>query len=352
MRLQFAPYMLKFKTPAGTSRGVLNEKITCLLRIFDEADPSHFGIGEAGIFPGLSPEANDTFFYKLMELQANIRIGLKTDLLKFPSLQSGLEQAIRDYSSGCNGLYFNSDFTEAEKSIVTNGLIWMGDFDKMLSQIEDKIEKGFKCIKLKIGAINWKQELDLIKHIRSKYSEDIIEIRVDANGAFSMDEALPKLKALADFAVHSIEQPIKAGNPELMGFLCDVSPLPIALDEELIGKFTYEDKANTLDSIKPKFIVIKTSLVGGFSGSNQWIQLANERGIGWWITSALESNIGLNAISQWVATLNNSLPQGLGTGALYTNNFTSPIYLEGENLKYNPKISYNYSELNKLDWRE
>lgn len=352
MRLQFAPYMLKFKTPAGTSRGVLNEKITCLIRIFDESDPSSFGIGEAGIFPGLSPEANDTFFYKLMELQANIRLGLKTDLLEFPSLQSGLEQAIRDYSSGCNGIYFNSDFVKGDQSIITNGLIWMGDFEKMFSQIEDKIRKGFKCIKLKIGAINWKQELDLIKHIRSIFNKDDIEIRVDANGAFSMDEALPKLKALADLGVHSIEQPIKAGNPELMSFLCKVSPLPIALDEELIGKFTYEDKANTLDNIKPQYVVLKPSLVGGFSGSQQWIDLAKERGIGWWITSALESNIGLNAIAQWVATLNNSLPQGLGTGALYTNNFNTPIYLEGENLRYNSSESINHTQLDKLDWRE
>ena len=352
MRLQFAPYVLQFKQPAGTSRGILTEKITCLIRIFNENFPEKFGIGEAGIFPGLSPEANDTFFYKLMELQANIRLGKSTDLTQFPSLQSGLEQAIRDFSSGCKGIYFDSDFVKGTKSIVTNGLIWMGDFDKMQEQIELKISQGFRCVKLKIGAIEWEKEIELIQRIRKKYNEKDIEIRVDANGAFTMDNVLPKLKQLADFAIHSIEQPIKAGTPELMKFLCNVSPLPIALDEELIGKFSFEQKAEVINYILPQYIILKPSLVGGFSGAEEWIRLADENGIKWWITSALESNIGLNAIAQWVATLNNRMPQGLGTGALFTNNFVSPIYMENENLKYNPTLNLDYELLNKLDWRE
>ncbi len=352
MRLQFCPYNLIFKRPAGTSRGILTDKITCFLRIFNETDPSKYGIGEAAIFPGLSPEADERYFYKLMELQANIRIGKSTDLTSFPSLQSGLEQAIRDFTGGCRGVYYDSPFILGERSIDINGLIWMGDFDSMIQQIEAKLNAGFHCIKLKIGAIDWKKEVDLIEYIRARYSQDKIEIRVDANGAFTMDNALPRLKRLAELGVHSIEQPIKAGNPELMRFLCDVSPLPIALDEELIGKFSFESKRETLDKIKPAFIIIKPSLIGGFSGAKEWIDLADERGIGWWVTSSLESNIGLNAIAQWVATLKQSRPQGLGTGNLFTNNLPAPVYTEGENLMYNPEATLDYSLLDSLDWRE
>ncbi len=351
MRLEFCPYNLVFRKAAGTSRGVLTEKITCFLRIFDESDPTHYGLGEAAVFPGLSPEADERYFYKLMELQANIRIGLQTDLSKFPSLQMGLEQAIRDFSGGCRGIYYDSPFILGEREITINGLIWMGDYEDMISQIENKLSSGFNCIKLKIGAIDWKSEVDMIEYIRRRYDRNKVEIRVDANGGFTMDNSLPRLKRLADLDVHSIEQPIKAGTPQLMRFLCDVSPLPIALDEELIGKFTTESKAATLDEIKPSYIVIKPSLEGGFSGAEEWIRLAEERGIGWWITSSLESNIGLNALSQWVATLKQERPQGLGTGALFTNNLQSPVYIDGEHLKYNPDLTLDYNEINKLDWR-
>lgn len=352
MRLQFAPYVLNFKEPGGTSRGVMTEKITCIMRIFDENNPSKFGIGEAGIFPGLSPEADDRFFYKLMELQANVRIGQKTDLSKFPSLQCGFEQCIRDFAGGCKGVYFDNPFIYGNSSIEINGLVWMGDFDKMIERIEQKLEEGFKCIKLKIGAIEWAKEVDMIRYIRDRYDRDQLEIRVDANGAFSMDNALPRLKRLADLGVHSIEQPIKQGEPMLMRLLCDVSPLPIALDEELIGKFTHEEKAACLDQIRPAYIVLKPSLIGGFSGAEEWINLANERNIGWWITSALESNIGLNALAQWVATLDTTMPQGLGTGGVFSNNFTAPIYLDGNKLKFDHKKGYDIEALNNLDWRE
>lgn len=352
MRLQFAPCILKFKEPAGTSRGILTEKPTCYIRIFDERDPERFGIGEAAVFPGLSPEADDRFFYKLMELQANFRLGRPTDLSRFPSLQFGLEQAIRDYSGGCRGIYFPSLFLKGTESIEINGLIWMGDFDEMFARLEDKLANGFHCIKFKVGAIDWKKEIDLIEAIRSKYDRSQIEIRVDANGAFTMENALPRLKHLADLDVHSIEQPIPAGNPALMHFLCDISPLPIALDEELIGKFSKEDKEKTLDEIKPAYIVIKPTLTGGYSGGGEWIELAMEREIGWWITSSLESNIGLNALAQWVATLDNPMPQGLGTGALFTNNLKAPLYLTHDRLYYNPKETLDYKELSALDWRE
>lgn len=352
MKMQFAPYMLKFRQPAGTSRGVLNEKITCFIRIFDESDPSRYGIGEAAVFPGLSPEADDRYFYKIMELQANIALGRSTDLSHFPSLQAGLEQAIRDFSGGCNGTYYHSPFLAGQSSIEINGLVWMGTFEEMSRRVESKLDQGFRCIKLKIGAIDWKKEVELIESIRKRYSKDKVEIRVDANGGFTMDNALPRLKRLADLGVHSIEQPIKAGMPALMRFLCEVSPLPIALDEELIGKFTREQKAATLDEIKPAYIVLKPSLIGGFTGAQEWINLADERGIRWWVTSSLESNIGLNALAQWVATLRQRMPQGLGTGGLFENNLISPVYIHGDRLCYDPALSYDYSQLDALDWRE
>lgn len=351
MRLEFCPYNLIFKKPAGTSRGVLTEKITCFLRIFDESNPSYFGLGEAAVFPGLSPEADERYFYKLMELQANVRLGLQTDLSRFPSLQMGLEQAIRDFSGGCRGIYFDSPFILGQRDITINGLVWMGDYDKMIDQIEKKLSCGFRCIKLKIGAIDWKSEVDMIEYIRHRFDRDKVEIRVDANGGFTMDNSLPRLKRLADLDVHSIEQPIKAGTPQLMRFLCDVSPVPIALDEELIGKFSTESKNDTLDEIRPAYIVIKPSLEGGFSGAGEWIKSAEERGIGWWVTSSLESNIGLNALSQWVATLKQTRPQGLGTGALFTNNIDSPVYTDGQLLKYDHGKTLDYEAINSLDWR-
>ena len=352
MRLLFCPYNLIFKQPAGTSRGVLTEKITCFLKFFDETDPTRFGIGEAAVYPGLSQEADDRYFYKLMELQANIRLGKSTDLTRFPSLQAGLEQAIRDFSSGCKGIYYNSAFLEGKESITINGLIWMGNHEEMMQRIEDKLQQGFRCIKLKIGAIDWKSEVQLLESIRSKYTPDQIELRVDANGAFTMDNVLPRLKRLAELQVESIEQPIKAGNPELMRFLCETSHIPIALDEELLGKFTTEDKIRMLDEIHPQFIVLKPSLIGGFASSEEWISLAEQRGVRWWVTSALESNIGLNALAQWVATLHQSRAQGLGTGALYTNNIPSPVYIHGEQLSYDPSKTLDYNMIDKLDWRE
>lgn len=330
----------------------MTEKITCIMRLFDEADPERFGVGEAGIFPGLSPEADDRFFYKLMELQANVRLGLKTDLTGFPSLQSGFEQAIRDFTGGCEGVYFESPFVHGESSIEINGLVWMGDYGRMIERIESRLSAGFRCIKLKIGAIDWRKEVDMIEYIRDRYDRNQIEIRVDANGGFDMDCAIPRLKRLADLGVHSIEQPIKAGNPTLMRFLCDVSPLPIALDEELIGKFTREEKAALLDTVRPAYIVLKPSLIGGYCGAEEWIGLAKERNIGWWVTSALESNIGLNALAQWVATLHTDMAQGLGTGGVFSNNFTSPLYLDRDSLKYNPSEGYDRAQLAALDWRE
>lgn len=350
MRLQFAPYLLKFKEPGGTSRGILTEKPTFLIKIFDEREPERFGIGEAAVFPGLSPEADGNYVLKLTELMANVAIGQATDLSRYSSIRFGLEQAILDFSSGCRGLYYPGEFTQGEKSIEINGLVWMGDFDKMISRINKKVEEGFRCIKLKIGAINWESELEMIKYIRREYSEKELMIRTDANGGFSPHDCMAKLYKLADLGVHSIEQPVKAGLPEIMEKICKASPLPVALDEELIGKGDEKEKMKTLDKIKPQYIILKPALCGGFSGASEWISNAEKRGIGWWITSALESNIGLNAIAQWTASINAIGPQGLGTGGVFTNNFDTPIYLDGDLLKYNCSIEPDYFQFKELKW--
>ncbi len=351
MRLAYAPYILNFKFPAGTSRGILTEKPTFFIKVFDEADPSKFGIGECSVFPGLSPEADGNYGYKLIELLANMALGKETDLSGYSSIVFGLEQALRDFAGGCRHIYFPSEFTQGHQTIEINGLVWMGDFDEMIERIDEKVEKGFHCIKLKIGAIDWKKEVDMIEYIRKKYSDSTLQIRVDANGGFTMDNALPRLKRLADLGVHSIEQPIPAGMPELMAFLCQVSPLKIALDESLIGVYGKENKENLLDTVNPAFVILKPSLCGGFSGAEEWIRLAEERGIGWWVTSALESNVGLNAFAQWTATLKTTIPQGLGTGALYTNNFECPLRLESDQLGYDPSFMISNDIYSKLDWR-
>ncbi len=351
MRLAYAPYILNFKFPAGTSRGVLTEKPTFFIKVFDEKDPSKFGIGECTVFPGLSPEADGNYGYKLIEVLADMALGKETDLTGYSSTIFGLEQDFRDFDGGCNHVYFPSDFTKGETSIEINGLIWMGNFDEMVERIDEKVAKGFHCIKLKIGAIDWKKEVEMIEYIRKKYSDSTLQIRVDANGGFSMDNALPRLKRLADLGVHSIEQPIPAGMPELMAFLCQVSPLKIALDESLIGVYGKENKESLLDTVKPAYVILKPSLCGGFSGAKEWISLAEERGIGWWVTSALESNVGLNALAQWTATLKTTIPQGLGTGALFTNNFDSPLFLDSDQLRYDPKKKIDNSIYESLDWR-
>lgn len=350
MRLAFAPYLLHFKEPGGTSRGVMTEKPTFLIKVFDENDPSHFGIGEAAVFPGLSPEADGNYVWKLTEVMANVAIGKATDLTRHSSIQFGLEQALFDFSGGCRGIYFPTPFVKGESAIEINGLVWMGDFDRMIERIEEKIKGGFRCIKLKIGAIDWRQELEMIRHIRKRYDADELMIRVDANGGFSMDVAMPRLKALADLGVHSIEQPLPKGNPQLMAFLCQVSPLPIALDEELIGWGTTEERIAVLDTINPAYIILKPALCGGISGAQEWIEEAEKRGIGWWVTSALESNVGLNAIAQWTASINAKGPQGLGTGGVFTDNFTTPLFLEKDRLNYDPAQKFDYSQFEDLKW--
>lgn len=336
MKASVKKYILNFKQASGTSRGVMTEKETWFL-ILEENGKK--GIGECGLFRGLSFDDNLDYSDKLNEVCCWIEDGKQVEeiwdmLREWPSIQFGMEQAFLSLNSSDSFVLFPSLFTESQAEIPINGLVWMGSKSFMKSQIDDKLANGFNCIKLKIGAINFDEELELIRYIRSKYPKEIIEIRVDANGGFSSSEALFKLNQLADLDIHSIEQPIKQKQCDSMADLCKKSPLPIALDEELIGVVNYDDKENLLDKIMPKYIILKPSLVGGFKGSEEWIRLAEERNIGWWITSALESNIGLNAIAQWTFKLNSKMPQGLGTGALFTNNFESPLDVKNGHLRY------------------
>jgi o-succinylbenzoate synthase len=327
---KFHQYILDFKRPSGTSRGVLNTKETYFIEIFEDDKK---GIGECALFRGLSFDDDDDYEAALEWACRNINLTLeelKEELINHPSIIFGIEQALLNLEHQ-GELYFPSDFTEGKDSIKINGLIWMGDADYMQSQIEEKLDLGFSCIKLKIG-VDWNSEKEVIKSLRQKFPKEKIELRVDANGAFSPKQAKVVLQELAELDIHSIEQPIQAGNWETMAELCRTTPTPIALDEELIGVLNFESKKDLLREINPQYIILKPSLIGGFSGADEWIDLAEKQNIGWWITSALESNIGLNAIAQYTYTKNSPMPQGLGTGGLFTNNFETSLYLEGENL--------------------
>ncbi len=335
-------YMLGFKRPAGTSRGVLNQKESWFVILEQNGRK---GIGECGILRGLSADDRLDYEEKLQWTCQNIALGEKVlweSLIEFPSIQFGVEMAFRSLDSSDPFLLFPSAFTTANDSITINGLVWMGDELYMKEQIEQKIQEGFNCIKLKIGAIDFDKELALLSFIRAHFTASQIEIRVDANGAFALDSALDKLNKLAVFELHSIEQPIKKGNFEAMEKLCQETPFPIALDEELIGVFDLKDKEDLLLKIKPQYIILKPSFVGGFRGTQEWITLAEKHNIQWWITSALESNVGLNAIAQWTYLLQNQMPQGLGTGALYTNNFDCPLTVAEGKLWYFEEKSWNF----------
>ena len=331
MKASYSSYILHFKRPSGTSRGILNEKETWFIIL--ERD-KNFGIGECGLLRGLSVDDVPQFEEKLNWVCANINLGFETlysQLNEFPSIQFGLEQAFLSLNSNNPFILFSSHFVNSDMPISINGLIWMGDEAFMLSQLEQKLKEGFQCIKMKIGAINFETELSILQSIRKRFTSEEIELRVDANGAFSKENALDKLKQLAEFEIHSIEQPIQQGHWEDMALLCKESPLPIALDEELIGIFDVTKKERLLQTVRPQYIILKPSLIGGFKKAQEWIALAEKYRIGWWVTSALESNVGLNAIAQWTYTLDTKMPQGLGTGSLFTNNFQSPLeVLEGK----------------------
>ncbi|KAA0128138.1 o-succinylbenzoate synthase [Chryseobacterium sp. SN22] len=328
MRAEYFRYVLEFKRPSGTSRGVLYEKETFILEVSENGKK---GTGECAVFRGLSFDDRPDYEEKLQWLCKNIQNDhefLKTHLKDFPSIWFGYEQAMLNLKHG-GPVYFPSEFTEGRSPIVINGLIWMGSIDYMEEQIRDKLDQGFHCIKLKIG-VNWKSEHEILKKLRQKFSQEILELRVDANGGFNKDEAKTVLQQLADLQIHSIEQPIKAGSITDMAELSAETPTPIALDEELIGITDFNEKKKLLETVKPQYVILKPALIGGFKGSDEWISLAEEQKIGWWITSALESNIGLNAIAQYTFTKKSPMPQGLGTGALFVNNFESHLNLQGE----------------------
>jgi o-succinylbenzoate synthase len=343
LEASYKKYILNFKQASGTSRGMLKTKETWFLILNYDGKK---GLGECGLFRGLSIDDRPDYEDKLKWVCNNINFGLDLllkELIEFPSIQFGLETAFKSLESKNVFNLFPSKFIKGEDSIPINGLIWMGSETFMKQQIKEKIESGFKCIKMKIGAIDFQQELSLLKSIRNEFSSNDIELRVDANGAFSPAEALEKLKILSEYDLHSIEQPIKQGQLFEMAKLCDETPLPIALDEELIGVFDVTKKQELIQTINPQYIILKPSLVGGFKGSDEWIDIAEKNNIGWWITSALESNIGLNAIAQYTYKKQNNLPQGLGTGGLFTNNFESPLQVKNGTLNYNKLMDWKFN---------
>ncbi|MBP2832692.1 o-succinylbenzoate synthase [Aquimarina sp. U1-2] len=341
MNATYQKYILEFKKPSGTSRGILKTKETWFITISDGED---YGIGECGILRSLSIDDRPDYEEKLAWTCNHIHLGVERlweELIEFPSIQFGIEMAFLSLQSDTPFLVFPSEFTQNRDHIPINGLIWMGDKEFMVAQVKEKLDQGFDCIKMKIGAIDFAAELDILNDIRSKYDSETIQLRVDANGAFSPGEALEKLKCLSKYDLHSIEQPIRQGQCQNMADLCASTPLPIALDEELIGVFDITHKKELLDTIQPQYIILKPSLIGGYRGTKEWIQIASERNIGWWITSALESNIGLNAIAQFTYTLQCDMPQGLGTGGLYTNNFQSPLQVIDGTLVYDSEIEWD-----------
>ena len=329
---RWRPYRLDFNFEARTSRAVMHVKDTYFLCVEDDSRPGVCGIGEVPLFRGLSAEDTPDFESVLD------KACLTMDWAQAPSsVRMGFETALADLGNGGRGIIFpGSQWLSGQSGIVINGLIWMGDRHTMFERIQQKLEQGFGCLKPKIGGIDFDDETDLLKYIRRRFPADVLELRADANGAFTPDNALSRLERLSQYGLHSIEQPIRAGQPEAMARICEFSPVPVALDEELIGITSDEVKAQMLDLIKPQYIILKPALCGGFAEADRWIDAATAAGAGWWATSALESNIGLNAIAQWAAAHRPELPQGLGTGALYTNNTRSQLKLCGQNLFFDP----------------
>ncbi len=320
---------LRFRFDAGTSRGVLKSKPSYFVKLFYSDEPEVVGLGEAGLIPGLSPDFSAEYGSKFPLICKSFCQGKPVE--GYPAAKMALETALQDLNLGGKRVVFDNDFVKG-KPIAINGLIWMGTFEQMREQIDLKVSQGFTCLKLKVGAIDFEVELELLRYIRTRFDPNLT-IRVDANGAFSAAEAMDKLTRLAEFDLHSIEQPIAAGQHKEMARLCQTSPLPIALDEELFA-LPHLDKSLLLRTIRPAYVVLKPTLLGGIQQTWQWIEAAQKEGIGYWLTSALESNIGLNAIAQMAAQTQSPLPQGLGTGALFENNFDSPLIVEKGFISY------------------
>ena len=342
MRFEIEERLLHFKQPAGTSRGVYLTRKIWLIKL---VDGDKTGVGECAPLPDLScdamgDEAYASILNKVCEDYCTSGEIDYDSLRDYPSMLFGLETAVLDLQAShlsalTSHLLIDTAFSRGEVGIPINGLVWMGNYEEMLARLEDKLEKGFRCVKLKIGAIDFEKELDLVKRIRDRFSFHEVELRVDANSGFKYEDALYKLELLSQYAIHSIEQPIKQGQWAYMAELCRESPLPIALDEELIGINDPETKRHMLNIIKPRYIILKPSLHGGMMGCREWISIAREMGIGSWIISALESNIGLNAIAQFASSVygdNITMPQGLGTGQLFTDNIPMPLEIRGDKL--------------------
>lgn len=348
-RAAWCRYTLHFNFTARTSREEMTEKETFFIKVWDDAAPDRYGIGECALFRGLSAEDSDSYESKLNDLCHCINVGHKIDISRFSSLKMGLETALLDLENSGRRVIFPGEFPEGKRSLTINGLIWMGSADEMAARIDEKLAAGFSCLKLKIGGIKFNEELKLLDRIRLQYPPEKLQLRLDANGAFHPDDAMSKLRELANFDIHSIEQPIRAGQLDKMSYLCENSPIPIALDEELIGITDIIAMRRLLYFVMPGYIILKPTLCGGFSGASQWIHVAEEKNIGWWITSALESNLGLNAIAQWTAAIAPDIIHGLGTGALYTDNIPSPLTLRGDKLSYDSTRQWNIPE---LEWIE
>jgi o-succinylbenzoate synthase len=344
MKASFQKYTLNFKQASGTSRGVYTTRDSWFIFL---SNGHENGIGECAPLPGLSIEKTEMMDAKLQQVCKEIDhfIFAPDELLDWPSIQFGIETALLDIKNGGKRILFNSDFTCGNKGIPINGLIWMGTPEFMKQQIRAKLEAGFSCIKMKIGALNFETEFELLKALREEFSADEITLRVDANGAYTHDQALDYLKKLSGLEIHSIEQPIKTGNWDEMADLCLKSPIPIGLDEELIGISNPALIKQLIETIRPAYLILKPSLHGGFVGCERWIDAAKSSGAGWWITSALESNIGLNAIAQWTFNLETTCEQGLGTGQLFTNNFDSPLEIVKDQLWYRNINGWNLNRM-------
>ena len=347
-KIDISERTLHFKQPAGTSRGVYTTRHSYYLNLTSDECPGVRGVGECATLPDLSCDAKPEYEVTLRQVcQMVEQMGrIPYDMIRaYPSITFGLESAFADFFrqietnipawAGDLAHLYDSPFARGEEGITINGLVWMGTYDEMYERLEEKLKAGFHCVKLKIGAIDFFKELDLIKHIRQDFSKEQVELRVDANGGFTPGNAMSRLEALAQYDIHSIEQPIKQHQWRKMAELCRESPLPIALDEELIGVNVRSMKQALLDTIRPQYIILKPSLHGGMYGCKEWISLADERGIGSWITSALESNVGLSAIAHFCAKMygpNVKMPQGLGTGQLFTDNIPMPLEIKGDKL--------------------
>jgi len=342
----YSRYSLAFKKPAGTSRGNLYSQHNYFLRLMSRDAPDRFGVGECGPLVGLSIDDRPDFEAHLAHICAEINQGRPLadfDLADFPALAFGLETAYLDLQGGGQHLLFDTPFSRGQAALRLHGLIWMADRAGLLKQIQQKMAEGFRVLKLKVGALAFADECAVLATIREAYSPEQVEIRLDANGAFNPEIAPARLEQLAQYAIHSIEQPLKPGQWSALADLCAHSPVDIALDEELIGLKTKADKRTLLETVKPQYLVLKPTLIGGLAAAEAWIALAETFGAGWWVNSALESNIGLNAIAQWTSSLNTAVVQGLGSGQLYRNNIPSPLNLVKTGLVYDPQARWDLS---------